>query len=152
MTKSIDFSLDIHIVEFWPWNGVFSDKLVQKISPNSKISIFEIDETFYELLKNKYSDNSQVSVYNISATNICDYIEDNSIDYIVSSLPLAFIDKHIVNNILKKSKQTLKTWWKYIQYQYFLQNKKDIKKVFPKIDYRFTLLNLPPAFVYVCNK
>ncbi len=152
MTKSIDFSSDIHIVEFWPWDWIFSDKLIEKLSPNSKISIFEIDETFCELLTKRYIDNSQVTVYNINAINICDFCQKDTIDYIVSSLPLAFIDKDVVCKILEKSKHILKPKWKFIQYQYFLQNKKDIKKVFWKIDYKFTLLNFPPAFVYVCHK
>lgn len=152
MTKDINFSQDINIVEFWPGDGVFTDELLKEISTNSQIHIFEIDEGFCRLLKEKYKNEPRVKIYEESAGKIENYFKEESIDYIISSLPLAFIDKPIVCEILKKSKCILKKKWKFLQYQYFLQNKKEIQSFFPKIHYRFTPLNFPPAFVYICDK
>lgn len=152
MVHSIDFSKDLNIVEFWPWDWVFTDWLLKEITTNSKISIFEIDEWFCKLLKEKYKHEPRIIIYEKSACSIKEYFDKESIDYIISSLPLAFIDKNNVSDILEKSKHILKKEWKFIQYQYFLQNKNQIKKIFPKIDYKFTLLNFPPAFVYICHK
>lgn len=152
MSRDIDFSHDIHIVEYWPGDGIFTDELLKEITPQSKISIFEIDEGFYNFLKEKYKNNPQVDVYKEDVCNIKKYFCENSIDYIVSSLPLAFIKKNTVWEILAESKNILKSNGFFIQYQYFLQNKDQIKTFFPKIKYRFTLLNFPPAFVYICNK
>lgn len=152
MTKVIDFSKDLNIVEYGPGDGVFSDRLLQDMTQNSKISIFEIDESFCKLLKEKYKNEPRVTIYDISACQIRKFFEKESVDYIISSLPLAFIEPHIVGEILDKSRQVLKSTGKYIQYQYFLQNKKQIKSYFPKTDYKFTLFNFPPAFVYICHK
>lgn len=152
MTKHIDFKSDLKIVEFWPWDWIFTDELLKQISKNSTIYIFEIDEWFCKLLKEKYKNEKRVKIYEESAWNILKYFEKNEVDYIISSLPLSFIDKNIVSTILEKSKHILKNSWNYIQYQYFLQNKKQINKYFPKTDYKFTFLNLPPAFVYICHK
>lgn len=152
MVCSIDFSTDIHIVELWPWNWVFTDKLLKQISMNSKISIFEIDEWFCKILKEKYKNNKRIHIYEKSADSINNIFKENSIDYIISSLPLAFIKKNQVLDILEKSKYILKEKWKFIQYQYFLQNKNQIKEVFPNINYKFTMLNVPPAFTYICYK
>lgn len=152
MVHSVDFSYDLHIVEFWPGDWVFTDELLKEITPNSKISIFEIDEWFCNLLKEKYKNEPRITIYEKSACSIKECFEKESIDYIISSLPLWFFDKNNVSDILEKSKYTLKKTWKFIQYQYFLQNKNQIKKYFPKINYKFTLLNIPPAFVYICHK
>lgn len=152
MTHNINFSKDLHIVEYWPWDGVFTDELLKEISLDSKITIFEIDEGFCKFLREKYKNEPRVSIIDKSACHIKDFFEKNSIDYILSSLPLAFIDKNMVNEILSKSKFILKPEWKFIQYQYFLQNKRQIQHFFPKIKYNFTFLNLPPAFVYICQK
>lgn len=152
MIQPINFSHDIHIVEYGPWDGVFTDKLVESTTPNSKISIFEIDSWFCNLLKEKYKNEPKITVYEISACQISKFFKKNSIDYVISSLPLAFIDKKSVGKILEKSKQVLKRNGKFIQYQYFLQNKKQMKQYFPQIEYKFTLLNFPPAFVYICHK
>lgn len=152
MTRDIDFSNDIHIVEFWPWNWVFSDKLLKQMWKNSKISIFEIDANFCNYLRNKYKHESRVKIYEISACQTKNFFEENSIDYVISSLPLSFIEKNKVLDILEKTKLILKPNWKFIQYQYFLKNKKEIKKVFNNIKYNFTFLNFPPAFIYTCKK
>lgn len=152
MTNCIDFWKDINIVEFWPWDWIFTDLLLKQISNDSKIYIFEIDENFCKILKEKYKNEPRVKIFEENACNIKKYFEKDSIDYVISSLPLAFIDKFIINDILEKSKIILKKEWKFVQYQYFLQNKKQIKNFFPKIDYKFTFLNFPPAFIYICHK
>lgn len=152
MTQNIDFNVDLKIVEFWPWDWVFTDELLKQITKNSQIHIFEIDEWFCKLLKEKYKNEKRVKIYEESACNIWEYFEKSEIDYVISSLPLSFINKNIVDTILEKSKQILKNSWNYIQYQYFLQNKKQINKYFPQTDYKFTFLNLPPAFIYICHK
>lgn len=152
MSHDIDFSRDIHIVEYGPGDWVFTDELLKEMSVKSKISIFEIDEWFYNFLKEKYKNNPKIEVYKEDVCNIKNYFQENSVDYIVSSLPLAFIKKNTVWEILAESKNILKQNWFFIQYQYFLQNKDQIKTFFPKIKYRFTLLNFPPAFIYICNK
>lgn len=152
MTSPIDFSKDIHIVEFWPWNWVFSDKLLKEITSNSKISLFEIDEVFCNLLKEKYKNEPRVTIYDKSACQTKNFFQENSIDYVISSLPLSFIERHKVWEILENSKYILKPEWKFIQYQYSLQHNNQIKQFFPKIDHKFTLLNIPPAFVYICHK
>lgn len=152
MTNNIDFSKSLKIVEFWPWDWVFTDKILNKITNDSKIYIFEIDKWFCEILKEKYKNETKIKVFEESACNIENYFKENEIDIIISSLPLAFIDKSIVEEILKKSKKVLKNNWEYIQYQYFLQNKKQIKSHFSRVNYKFTFLNFPPAFVYLCKK
>lgn len=152
MVETIDFSKDIHIVEFWPGDWVFTDELLKQTTPNSKITIFEIDEWFCKMLKEKYKNEPKITIYDKSACHIKDIFEKNSVDFVLSSLPLAFIDKNMVCDILSKSKFILKPEWKFLQYQYFLQNKNQIKQYFPKMDYKFTLLNFPPAFVYICHK
>lgn len=152
MVKDIDFSKDINILEFWPWDWVFTDKLIKQTTSNSKIYIFEIDSWFCKLLKEKYKNNTKVIVYDKSASTAWELFEENSIDYVLSSLPLAFIDDKNVCEILNNSKKVLKPKWCFLQYQYFLQNKNDVKNIFWNISYKFTPLNFPPAFVYICYK
>lgn len=152
MTCCIDFKNDLTIVEFWPGDWIFTDKILKSLSANSKLYIFELDTSFYNFLKEKYKQDHRVILYNESACKINEYIENNSVDCIISSLPLSFIDKNKVDDILKKSNHILKDEWEFIQYQYFLQNKKQIGKHFSKIKYKFTPLNFPPAFVYICKK
>jgi phospholipid N-methyltransferase len=82
--------------------------LIKQITKNSKISLFEIDEEFCKLLKEKYKNDKRITIYEKSAYDIKEYFDKESVDYIISSLPLAFISKNHVSEILEKSKYILK--------------------------------------------
>jgi phospholipid N-methyltransferase len=53
------------------------------------------------MLNEKYKNDPRVKIYSVSAEKACEIFEKNSVDYVVSSLPLAFIDKNTVTRILK---------------------------------------------------
>jgi len=74
------------------------------------------------------------------------------VDHIVSSLPLALIKEDLLSNILSSAKSNLKDGGRFLQYQYSLANYWDMKPIFSDIKLKFTLRNMPPAFVYDCLK
>ena len=152
MISPMDLARDIHIVEFGAGSGTFTDALLQKLTPGSSLSIFEIDPRFIKHLQLKYKGDNRVVVYSVGAEESTKFFEEGSVDYILSSLPFGLMNESIIRHILDSAKHILKTEGKFIQFQYFLQNKKHIHNTFPQVNYKFTLLNLPPAFVYVCNK
>lgn len=152
MISPIDLTHDIHIVEFGAGSGTFTDALLKKITPGSQLSIFEIDPHFIKKLQLKYKSDERVVVYSVGAEESVKFFEPESVDYILSSLPFGLMDEPVILRILESAKHILKEHGKFIQFQYFLQNKKHIHNVFPEVRYRFTLLNLPPAFVYICKK
>lgn len=152
MISPIDLSHDIHIVEFGAGSGTFTDALLQKITPKSSLSIFEIDPLFIKKLQLKYKGDDRVVVYSLGAEESTKFFEKESVDYVLSSIPFGLMDTALVFRILEAAKHILKEHGKFIQFQYFLQNKKHIHHIFPQVRYKFTLLNLPPAFVYICKK
>ena len=152
MISPIDLSHDLHIVEFGAGSGTFTDALLKKITSGSQVSIFEIDPLFIKKLQLKYKGDDRVVVYSVGAEESTKFFESETVDYILSSLPLGLMNESIVFKILESAKYILKESGEFIQYQYFLQNKKQIRHIFPKVRYRFTPLNLPPAFIYICSK
>ncbi len=152
MISSIDLTRDIHVVEFGAGDGIFTDAILKTITSNSKISIFEIDPFFVKKLQLKYKSDNRVVVYSIGAEESVKLFESESIDYIISSLPFGLMKESLIFRILNSAKHILKKDGNFIQFQYFLQNKKQIHDIFQNVRYKFTLLNLPPAFVYICSK
>ncbi|GAA4763387.1 MULTISPECIES: class I SAM-dependent methyltransferase [Flavobacterium] len=153
MLEPIDFSKTECIVEFGPGTGVFTKKLLENMRPDAKLLAFEINPTFIEELK-LIKDNRLVLI-NDSAEKIKGYLKENgftSANYIVSSLPFAMIPDEVVDSILTNSDNALSEGGKYIQFQYSLNAKKKLEGYFSEISINFTLLNLPPAFVYICSK
>ena len=74
------------------------------------------------------------------------------VDHIVSSLPLALKKEDLLSNILSSASSNLKDGGRFLQYQYSLANYGDMKPIFSDIKLKFTLRNMPPAFVYDCLK
>jgi phospholipid N-methyltransferase len=97
----------------------------------------------------------RLRVYNACASSIREILDELDIakvDHVVSSLPLSLIDDNVVDNILGSVDSNLREGGRFLQYQYSLANYSDMKPFFRDVKLRFTLRNMPPAFVYECIK
>jgi phospholipid N-methyltransferase len=156
MLRNIDFSKDLVLVEYGAANGIITHEILNRMTNNSKLICFEINSVFYEELSKNILDN-RVVVINESADNVIDSLQRLNIfeiDFCISSLPLAMMPATLCSSILNNTKSLLKPNGKFIQYQYSLQYYKQLKKTFNKENIRldFVFMNLPPAFVYNCEK
>lgn len=155
MLRNIDIKSSKIIVEYGPGTGVFTRYIHKEMNPNSKLYVFELNEPFYKILKEEYKNEKNVRIINDSALNIRSYLkEDNEefVDVIISSLPLMNFNQMLTMRILKTAEAVLKPKGMYIQYQYSLSAKKLLGKIFDLNSIQFTAINLPPAFIYTCQK
>ena len=154
MCDKIDFDRAENIIELGPGTGVFTRELLKRARPDCKLFLFELNESFYNLLKEKITD-PRVVIYNRSADEL-DIIRKEfgvaHVDAILSSLPLAVIPDIVKKKILIKSYDMLRHGGVYVQYQYSLTSKRLIKMCFPKMKMSFTTINIPPAFIYTGTK
>jgi len=154
MLESIDFSTAKVIIELGPGTGVFTDKMLSKMLPDAKLLVFELNDNFCNMLKARIKDSRAIIIHD-SAEKIEHYLKEHNLDkadVVVSSLPLANFPNELRNAILHASNNSLKDVGKYVQFQYSLQSKKHIKRIFPDMTIKFTPFNFPPAFVYTCQK
>lgn len=155
MLKSIDFKSAKLIVELGPGNGAITKHLLKRIGSKTTIICFEINENFYKELQSIHHTN--LIVLKESAENLHVEIKKHgfdTVDYIISSLPLSIIPKELSIKILNISFKLLTDNGKFIQFQYSLNYLKRLKQVFGKdnVKVQFEPLNIPPAFVYLCSK
>ncbi|MDD2566126.1 MAG: rRNA adenine N-6-methyltransferase family protein [Candidatus Gracilibacteria bacterium] len=150
MLKHIDFSRDITIVEFGPGIGNFTKEILKKVSKDSHVYLFEIKDNFVEHLQ-KISD-PRLTVIHDGAENIEKHLGGKKADYIISGLPFGSLPKELTNKILKETHRNLKHNGIFLQFQYFLQNKKDIFTIFKNHSITWQPVNFPPAFIYKCKK
>lgn len=150
MLNDISFSRDLHIVELGAGTGTMTRSLLDKMNPGSKLTAFEINPRLFDKL-NENEDKRLVNV-NDSAARLPEYIGKQSVDYIVSGLPLANISIREKVGILDGCRQILKPYGAYIQFQYSLSDLSLLKRMFAYVNCDFTLLNFPPAFVYYARK
>ena len=150
---SIEFESANCIIELGPGNGCVTKALLAKMNPGSTLISFELNTDFVNELK--LIDDSRLHVVNSCASSIRQVLDElgiDQVDHIVSSLPLALIDDDVVETILQSAKNNLRDGGRFLQYQYSLKNYSDVKPMFSNVKLRFTLRNMPPAFVYDCVK
>jgi len=153
MMAPIDFDKADVIVELGPGNGVFTKELLQKMNPKAKLLSFELSNNFYEHINANIKDDRLVLI-NDSADKLEHYLAIegiHKIDYVVSSLPLAVIPEEVKEKVLNSCVKLLGEEGKYIQFQYSLNAKKLLQSKFKNVKYKFTAVNIPPAFVYSCS-
>ena len=154
MIRNIDFKKAKLIVELGPGNGVFTKKILELMTKDCTLIVFELNTNFYEILSKEIQDPRVILIHG-SAENITQAVQEAGFlhaDYVVSSLPLANFPKKLTQEILNESYNNLKNNGKYIQFQYTLQSKKNLENRFDAVHISFTPMNFPPAFIYTCIK
>jgi len=154
MLSSIDFDNAKVIVELGPGTGVFTDEIILRMRPDATLLAFELNDLFYENLAARTSD-KRVHIIHDSADQVERYLAEHNLsqaDAVISSLPLAVFSEELRNAVITNAHNCLSPEGKFIQFQYSLQSKKLLKSVYKQVKIGFTALNLPPAFIYSCNK
>ncbi len=141
---------NLRILELWAWYGIVTREILRY---NENISSFTIIEYEKECIQSLEAITKwKGTLIHGDARNIDTYIKAGSIDIVISTLPLGSLDKETVKQILTQIQSVLKDWWTYIQYQYWMANKKDIKKYFLLKNIKFEPRNFTPACIYVTEK
>jgi phosphatidylethanolamine/phosphatidyl-N-methylethanolamine N-methyltransferase len=142
------------VVELGPGTGVFTQKILEKLGPETQLIVIELNDDFYNALNTKLH-HPNLHLKHDSADQIGHFIKElgfEKADLIISSLPLANFPSELRNRLLLTARNFLAEKGKFVQFQYSLQSRKALKKVFHSVKLNFTALNLPPAFVYTCSK
>jgi phospholipid N-methyltransferase len=150
MIGTINFEKNLQLVELGAGTGIITKRLLKKMNDHSTLTTFEINPYLFNKLQEN-SDERLIKI-NADASFINQYCREQSVDYIISGLPLANISAEKKTLILDACHQVLKPGGSYIQFQYSQNDFKLLRKIFKKVDSCFTLLNLPPAFIYYAQK
>lgn len=155
MIENIDFSCADYIMEYGPGTGVFTEQILKNRKRNTVILLLESNKDFYNLLKKKFGDELNLYIINDSAEYIEKYLiryDIPCLDYIVSGLPFASLPHNVSTNILKQTQRYLKKEGKFITFQYTLLKKDFIGQFFSEVNIKREVRNLPPAYVFCCNR
>ncbi len=149
----INFSEDVVIVELGAGNGCFTKLLLERMSPGSKIIAFELNPNFCKMMEEEIQDDR--------LTIICDSAEKikpvlkaagyKYADHFVSALPFVVFPEKVRDQIIYDAITSMKVNGKFCQISYSPVHLAYYKKVFGNVDLKFTLLNFPPAFSYICT-
>lgn len=149
IVEIINFAVADIIIEYGPGNGAITRTLLNNMKPNAILYVFETNKYFINDLA-KIID-KRLIIINDDAEH-ARYVLNNrynieKADYIISTIPFTFIETKKRRRIIYKSFSLLKKNGLFITYQYswFILNL--IKKQFKNVQWKFVLLNIPPAHI-----
>lgn len=154
MLKNIDFENARCIVEYGPGTGKITKEILKRASKDCKVLCFEINKRLTSYLKRQIRD-ERLIIINDSAENIKEHLKNLGIketDYVISGLPFSTLPRRKKYIIIGETKDTLNSKGKFVVYQFISSLKKHLYGSFSKITTSFIPLNIPPCFVYVCEK
>jgi phospholipid N-methyltransferase len=151
MFRSINFAEIKSIIELGAGTGVFTKLIAENIPASAKGLIFEQDPIMQNKLKEKYPN---LNFYSnaLEMTNIVKTLDEPYVDVVISSLPFANFSREIRTQIAQDIYKVLKPNGKLVAFQYSRQMKHTFQSLFGHVSTSFVPLNIPPAFVFNCNK
>ncbi|MGG0452876.1 rRNA adenine N-6-methyltransferase family protein [Priestia megaterium] len=155
MVKGIDFEHADCIVEYGPGTGVFTRELIRRRSACTTLLLIEYNRHFYEKVKEQVRDEKNVYVIHGSAENVQKYLiqyDIPKVDYVLSGLPFASLTSEVSDCILQNTRSVLAEEGKFITFQYTNLKKQLIRSFFPQIKVEKEWRNVPPAYIFTCEK
>jgi len=153
VNKISKFVLNTHaqtIIEYGAGHGNITKGILSKMHPNSQLYAFEINKQFCETLKKIEDD--RLIIINASASDVDKhFLEPNSMDCIISSLPFTFITNNDKKQILTKSHNLLKKDHYMTQVLYSSMHLNFFSFFFVACKSKI-IMNFPPAYIYECRK
>ena len=150
----IDFARVKRIAELGPGTGVFTRSLLERLAPDGELLAVETNREFVELLPRELPD-PRLSVVQDSAERLAELAAErgwDGADVVVSGIPYSLLPRPVTAGILRAAARTLRPGGLFVGYQYSPYLRPYLKAVFGNVRYKFVLLNVPPAFVYVCRR
>jgi phospholipid N-methyltransferase len=153
MTQFIPQNEKITILELGAGDGVITEYIMQRMSKDSRLLTFEINNDFLPLLQ-KIAD-ERVTVISEGAQNMGKILKERDIekvDMIISAIPFLVLPPDLATQILQESKKHLKAKGVFVQMHYALSMRQTYLDLYGNLETFFVPLNIPPGYVFKCIK
>ncbi|MDA1196484.1 MAG: SAM-dependent methyltransferase [Nanoarchaeota archaeon] len=160
ITKNIPSDPSSCIVELGSGQGVFTEKILQKMNKEATFFVLEINPFFAKETATRCPD---ATIYTDSGVNLKHYLSQHNIthcDTIISGLPWASFKKNLQKELLTEIRGSMKKEGEFYAFAYLhgmlLPSAAHFRKL---LDTHFSNVkkskviwkNIPPTFVYKCR-
>lgn len=152
MVKYVDFDKARCIVELGAGDGSITNEIMKKMTPDSKLLCFEINDKLCEDLHRQFGNDPRIQIIQDDAKKLGEYIQNagfDCADAVVSAIPFVIIPE---DDIIIEAHKHLRPGGPYVQLHYSLIARKRYERIFGKAKIDFVLRNVPPAFIHICYK
>lgn len=163
MMENIDFESVRAVAEFGPGAGVFTQELLSRVQPGTKVIVIEKNPVMAAEVRRRFP---QLHIHETSAEDIADVCVEEGLpaqgglDAIISGLPFAAFPDSLQDAILGAAVSALRPGGWFVTFAYYQglalpagrRFAAKLPRYFRTVERsRGVLRNLPPAFVYRCS-
>lgn len=146
-----DLSRASIVVEFGTGTGVYTEEILRRLGPDGVFLAFEVDTRLAHAVATRLPD-PRLTVINDSAENVELYLSGRKADAVVSSLPFTTLSAELKQETLLAARDALRPGGSMLVLQYSKNILPDLERLFGRIQRKFSPLNVPPAFLFACEK
>ncbi len=150
LLADIDFTEAELIVEFGAGSGCVTREILRRMRPDARLFSFELSPVFHEEICSIAQEDPRLTPVLGCATLAAEMLAPETVDCVVSGLPMGNFGKRAKLGVLGTVHAILKPGGHFSQFQYSLLDYRLMRRHFEKVRLGYTPLNFPPAFVYNC--
>jgi phospholipid N-methyltransferase len=139
------------VVELGAGTGVQTGEILARLKPGARLIALEIDPKLVELLAARYDD-PRLQVVCDSAENVQNHLDGATADVLVCALPFTSLPPTLRRRILDALPLIVGDSGVAVVIQYSPLIEGELRKRFPSVRRRLSLLNVPPAFLFACAR
>ena len=140
------------IVEYGPGVGTITGEILNRMRPDAKLIIIEMNRELVRFLRETFND-PRLAVIDGSAANVREILKGHgydAADYIISGIPLGSMPVAIREHIVRETKEALAPGGAFIVYQFTSRVLPELQRVFEVVKRGREWLNVLPAHLFFC--
>jgi phospholipid N-methyltransferase len=137
------------VVELGAGTGVQTAEILARMRPDARLVALEIDPGLARLLEERFDD-PRVQVVCGSAADLAKHLDGDLADVLVCALPFTSLEPGLRRRILDSLPRALAPGGVALVIQYSPLIQSELRRLFPSVRRRISMLNVPPAFLFAC--
>jgi phospholipid N-methyltransferase len=153
LLAKVDWQRARTIVEYGPGVGTITAHILARMSPNTRLVVFEMNEDFVRYLKRSFPD-PRLHVVHGSAENVqreLDRLKLDGADYIISGIPFTTMPVELREKIMGQSREALRPGGAVLVYQFTRAVLPYLRTHFNQIHQDYEPRNILPARLFYCT-
>jgi phospholipid N-methyltransferase len=138
------------VVELGAGTGSQTGEILARMCPDARLVALEIDTRLAALLEERFDD-PRLQVVRDSAEHLREYLGEERADVLVCALPFTSLEPGLRRRILDSLPAALRPGGVALVIQYSPLIQSELRRLFPSVRRRISLLNVPPAFLFACR-
>ena len=138
------------VVELGAGTGVQTGEILARMRPDARLVALEIDPRLAGVLEERFDD-PRLQVVCDSAEHLSKHLAGERADVLVCALPFTSLEPGLRRRILESLPKALAPRGVALVIQYSPLIQSELRRLFPSVRRRISVLNVPPAFLFACS-